>query len=368
LLAKQDHYEPARQLAETALAVARQGGDSRLSRQALARLQMVREAQAANDEARIAQAELKRRPDDADAALRLGRFYCLITGDWESGLRLLARGSDPTLKKFAQQDLAQPSSSADQVVLADQWWDLGERMAGTAKTQVRQHACAWYKRALSTLDKGLIRQRVEQRLEEITTVADSEKPSDKASAQSFRWSDLPRLVNLRLIPSWERLRPRKTLQAQTVKDSLTLTKEDSPYLIVGFLAVEPTATLTIDPGVIVLFAPDAQLTNKGRLTMTSQQGWIVLAPAGRGGKWKGIYSQGHIRASRCLVVGALNGIWVDNVKEGLTASQCIFAGNDKGVLVGGIGREPTGVVDDCLLFKNELALASEGGGGIHFSK
>jgi hypothetical protein len=191
------------------------------------------------------------------------------------------------------------------------------------------------------LDKGLLRQKAEQRLEELAAAADPSKPSESKSGPTFTWADLPRTVNLRLVPSWERLRPHKTLQAQTVTGSMTLTKDDSPYVIVGFLAVEPSAMLVIEPGVIVLFAPNAQLTNKGTLTMTSEQDWIVLAPAERGQKWKGVYSQGQVRASRCLVVGAVNGIWVDNVKEGLTASRCIFAGNDKGVLVGGVGRSAT---------------------------
>jgi hypothetical protein len=266
---------------------------------------------------------------------------------------------------LAEQDLARPSASEDEVALGDGWWDVGERVSATAKAQVRQRACSWYGKVLSGLDNGLVRQKIEQRFQETTTSASAEKPAGEATAQTFRWSDLPRYANLRLVPSWERLRPRKTLQAQTIKGAMTLSRAVSPYLVIGFLAVEPDATLTIEPGVTVLFAPGAQLSNKGTLVMKSEGDWIVLAPAERGQKWKGVYSRGHIAARQCLVVGADRGLWIEEVKDGLAATQCVFAGNGSGVMA---GDHSNCSLEDCLLFKNDSGLMTGGGGAISFSR
>ena len=42
--------------------------------------------------------KLKSSPDDPDANLAAGRFYCLTRGDFARGLPMLAKGSDPALK------------------------------------------------------------------------------------------------------------------------------------------------------------------------------------------------------------------------------------------------------------------------------
>ena len=52
-------------------------------------------------------AQLKANPGDTAAHLALGRYFCLVKGDWEAGLPHLAQGDDPDLKALAEEDLKQ---------------------------------------------------------------------------------------------------------------------------------------------------------------------------------------------------------------------------------------------------------------------
>src|SRR5262249_43078345 len=49
---------------------------------------------------------LRANPDAPAAAAKVGRFLCLVKGDWDAGLPLLAKGNDPKLKAAAEKDLA----------------------------------------------------------------------------------------------------------------------------------------------------------------------------------------------------------------------------------------------------------------------
>ena len=51
-----------------------------------------------------AQAALAADPADAEANLAVGRWKCLVEGDWTAGVALLAKGSDGTLKAAAAQE------------------------------------------------------------------------------------------------------------------------------------------------------------------------------------------------------------------------------------------------------------------------
>ena len=49
-----------------------------------------------------AKSALEKTPDDAVANGTYGRYLCLLAGNWEKGLPLLAKGADSTLSKAAQ--------------------------------------------------------------------------------------------------------------------------------------------------------------------------------------------------------------------------------------------------------------------------
>jgi formylglycine-generating enzyme required for sulfatase activity len=114
---------------------------------------------------RAAQARLKTAPDDPDACLAVGRWYCISQGDWDEGLKLLAKGSDGGLKSLAAEELtSKPSKAEQRVARGDAWWDLAEKADGKFRAAMRRRAGHWYQEALPDLAPGLEKAKVEKRL------------------------------------------------------------------------------------------------------------------------------------------------------------------------------------------------------------
>ena len=127
---------------------------------------------------RAAQERLKTAPDDADACLAVGRWYCFQQGDWDEGLKLLAKGSDEALKSLAAEELAsKPAKAEEKVARGDAWWDLAEKADGKAKAAMRQRAGHWYQEALPDLPPGLGKLKIEKRLAQA-----AEEPLPEAEA------------------------------------------------------------------------------------------------------------------------------------------------------------------------------------------
>lgn len=90
--------------------------------------------------------EIESIPADVSGGSSLGRYYCLVLGDWCQGLRFMAKTSDPRLAALAKSELdlltvdpflTDPvawSQIADQCLLA------ADRLSGRAANQVRLHA------------------------------------------------------------------------------------------------------------------------------------------------------------------------------------------------------------------------------------
>ena len=116
-----------------------------------------------------AEAKLKANPDDGDAHLLLGRYYCL-DDDWKKGLPHLAKGSDAQLRQLAEHDLASPKETIAQIGLADAWWTLGEARQGEESDVLLLRAGYWYDRARGQLTSGFNRLKVEKRLEELVEI------------------------------------------------------------------------------------------------------------------------------------------------------------------------------------------------------
>jgi hypothetical protein len=104
--------------------------------------------------------------DDPHACLEAGRYYCLIKGEWDTGLPLLARCSDLRLRELAEEELREPNIGGDQLELADGWWELGGDDTSQQKA-LRLRAAHWYARARDTLPAGLFRVKAEMRLRQI---------------------------------------------------------------------------------------------------------------------------------------------------------------------------------------------------------
>ena len=110
---------------------------------------------------------LEANPDDPRASGGVGKFLCLVKGDWENGLVILANGNDRSLKRLADMELSDVKDAMQQLELADLWWRESETELPAFKMILQSRAKYWYERSLSGLPAGLVRIRVERRIEEI---------------------------------------------------------------------------------------------------------------------------------------------------------------------------------------------------------
>jgi len=161
-------YELALKLA-TAVNAACQGQSGReFRKETFARRQEIQKRCEKWQQVENARAALKSDPDDAEANLLLGRWYCCVEEDWKQGLPHLAKGSDEGLKGAAQQELkAAPADAGEQVKRADAWYDLAVKRTGDEQAALARRAAYWYQQSAGQLTSSIDRARAEKRLEEI---------------------------------------------------------------------------------------------------------------------------------------------------------------------------------------------------------
>jgi hypothetical protein len=105
----------------------------------------------------------------ADDLLAIGRFLCLFKGDWTAGLPTLASGTAGPVQQLAGTELTGPTEAADQLELADQWWDLSQTLTGIEARRMRRRAAGWYERAaprLTGISAAKAKKRIETAAEE----------------------------------------------------------------------------------------------------------------------------------------------------------------------------------------------------------
>ncbi len=121
--------------------------------------------------------------NDPAANLKVGRFLCLLKGDWELGLPLLAKGSDLKLKAAAEREQPSPGAAADRIALADRWLELSAALEGPEKIECRVRAYQWYQETLPALN-ALAKPRAEK------LIADMEKTGDVRANRAVGWNVL----------------------------------------------------------------------------------------------------------------------------------------------------------------------------------
>ncbi|MDB5308872.1 MAG: hypothetical protein JWO38_3074 [Gemmataceae bacterium] len=83
---------------------------------------------------------LQANPADPGPNARVGRFLCLLKGDWAAGLPLLLKGDDEKLKVAAELEQGKPVKGEDMAALADRWWDLSGGLAAGERGEARVRA------------------------------------------------------------------------------------------------------------------------------------------------------------------------------------------------------------------------------------
>lgn len=207
-----DQLETAAELAKLAQSETAKLRDKDAMLRSRALVKEVQDAQKAFAEVETALARLKLQPDDPQANLALGRYYCLVRRDWEKGLPHLARGSEAQLKAAAEQDLAcvravwkpaagvappDPVRAAIAVRLGNAWWECGQQARGRIREGLLLRAGRWYQEVLAGPEAGIHYASIESRLAAIREVQRHAPPPlaiaplDEKEAQEHqrRWAE-----------------------------------------------------------------------------------------------------------------------------------------------------------------------------------
>ncbi len=160
-----DDYDRADRLVKVAGAAAHSAGSPSLESVVRARENEIEKLRKAWEPAKPALQSLTAKPDDADASLAAGAYFCLDKGDWGRGLPLLALGSDKTLKAIAQADLDAVADPTAQIDLAKTYTVQADAAAGPRKAQFLRRSCFWYQKAWPQLT-GFSRSEVEKKIAE----------------------------------------------------------------------------------------------------------------------------------------------------------------------------------------------------------
>jgi hypothetical protein len=159
-----DQYDVADKTSTFAVSCSKKANDVVLAARTSARAKEVTEAKTLYQSMKSHLQVQAKNPDDPTANLEIGIFLCYVKGSWDLGLRFIAKGSDATLKGLAEKELALPTQTAEQIALADGWFDLSEReKSPLRKSQLLAHAKAYYEAALPGAP-GLLRSKIEKRL------------------------------------------------------------------------------------------------------------------------------------------------------------------------------------------------------------
>jgi len=135
------------------------------------KIQAINEARQRQQSLLGAREDVEEHPDDPAANFRLGMMLCFGREEWREGLKHLAKGTDPSLAKLAEQDLRSPDEPAEQVKLADAWWVAAEGFKRDEfRNAMKRHASSWYRKAQPNLT-GLEKAKVSKRLEEVDKIS-----------------------------------------------------------------------------------------------------------------------------------------------------------------------------------------------------
>ncbi len=294
---KADQYDVARKLGSLALSMSKTLKDTKMTERVLERGKQFKSLQSGYAEAKSGMETLKTSPDDAAANLIVGRFMCMVKGDWDSGLPRLAKSGDESVQSLATKEIAGPRGAEEQLELADGWHDLADSQTGLKKDNLLAHASYWYERAMPSLS-GVQRIKAEKR---IIVVAKSEPAgsSDKSSGPDAKNSGAaPTTADIKAL--------LKSIAAQVKAGNLVKSPElgatngtavaavpEVGGVLVGIEIIGDTSGIT---GLRPIFQTDKKPTVPGPvfgnasrnaqvLKVMAKKGYAIGAIHGRAGLW-----------------------------------------------------------------------------------
>ncbi|MEK7604659.1 MAG: right-handed parallel beta-helix repeat-containing protein [Patescibacteria group bacterium] len=125
-----------------------------------------------------------------------------------------------------------------------------------------------------------------------------------------------------------------TLVAESISESTTWTKEGSPYLVEGVVSIGAGVTLSIEPEVVVHFAPGSSLKVHGAISAqgTEDAPIALTAPSG---SWSLHLDAGSLSSTFRWVEFEHLSTLRDDSKNPLTFSDSVVKDSDRGILVSG---------------------------------
>ena len=220
-LIEQDRAEEATPLVALAMERARRTHDGALIKQVNQQRQKIAASRKSFAEVKPFAERLRAQPDDAEANYRLGRYSVTVRNNWTKGLSLLAKGSDASWKKLAQQELASPSTTNEQLALADGWWEAAQAAEETEKNGLLLHVGTWYRKAQPDVAAGLNKARVEKRLAQIDQLSQP-SPAPEPRSPPPR---LPRRKEFFKVGNWVDILSRVDVARDQVSGQWKRTKE-----------------------------------------------------------------------------------------------------------------------------------------------
>jgi len=169
-LAGADDIELALDVCEAGRAAAQKSRQFALVNELRARADELKKQQGSSQEYRQALAVMEDEPAEPAANLAAGRYLCLIKGDWDHGVPMLALGSDAALKAVALMELRGADTAEQQAAIGNAWWDAAETRQGAERDTLRLRAGVWYRRAEPKMAGSLTGLRINQRLEQLAAL------------------------------------------------------------------------------------------------------------------------------------------------------------------------------------------------------
>jgi formylglycine-generating enzyme required for sulfatase activity len=163
---EQDACGVAQEMAKLALSEGGKARDRELVAQARAGQKQAQQAAKAMEQIEASRAMLRDHPDDPLANQAVGRYECLVKGNWAVGLPLLAKAGEPGIKSVAEDDLRSPSEPAAQLKIGDAWWNLAQGATGREREGMLVRAGYWYQQ-VGQIEQSLVRAKIESRLTQI---------------------------------------------------------------------------------------------------------------------------------------------------------------------------------------------------------